>query len=746
MKFNEKFARKIEKENGRVEYQKLTDHIFGVSDFTEEFVNKFFLKNSGKILGLLHDLGKYSDEFQERIRGKNIKVDHSTAGAVVCDDLENEFKNNKKVEWLLYKIFKYAIIGHHSGLLNYGTKIDSEGTITARLNKRDGELCDFSDWKNEININDIRQLKFNEEVLKFFENNFSIQMLIRFLFSSLVDGDRLDAQKFSEGEKSIVSSKKLMSLNEMLNVFNTFMESKKLDGKDNPINLIRSKIFNDCVNKACGDRGFYSLCIPTGGGKTLSSLGFALNHAKKNGHDRIIYSLPFTSIIEQNAKVYSDIFGEENVLEHHCNFNFSNEIGENEYTDKQLKYRLATENWDMPLIVTTNVQLFESIYSNKPSSVRKLHNIYNSVIILDEAQVIPNEYLKPCIKALEELVKNYCCTVLICTATQPEFEKNGLIKNFDVIEIIDDTYKLFDDLKRVEGKFIGKQSVKDVCEKMNSYKQVLTIVNTKKHAKEIFENLSESEGNFHLSTNMYPNHRKEIIKTIKERLKNGEECRVVSTQLIEAGVDVDFPVVFRSIAGIDSIVQAAGRCNREGKRENSIVYVFKPDEQSYLGLGYLKLTSQIGEGIINKFDDILSIEAISKYFLELFNNTTHRQDKHSILDMIDKHKKTEINYDFEKISSEFKFIDNIGVQIIIPIGEGEKLLNSLKYSEKGIKSILRKLNGFSINIPNYVLRQLIKDDYIYQISDDIFALKNLQMYDYKLGFDKDKLESYEYII
>ncbi len=746
MKFDEKFARKIEKEDGRVEYQKLIDHIFGVSYFTEEFVDKFFLKNAGRILGLLHDLGKYSDEFQERIRGKNIKVDHSTAGAVVCDDLENEFKNKKKLECVLYKIFKYAIIGHHSGLLNYGTKIDSEGTITARLNKRDGELCDFSDWENEININDVKQIEFNEEILKFFESNFSIQMLIRFLFSSLVDGDRLDAQKFSEGEKSIVNSKKLMSLNEMLNVFNAFMESKRSDGKDNPINLIRNKIFNDCVNKACGDRGFYSLCVPTGGGKTLSSLGFALNHAKKNGHDRIIYSLPFTSIIEQNAKVYSDIFGEENVLEHHCNFNFSNEIGENEYTDKQLKYKLATENWDMTLIVTTNVQLFESMYSNKPSSVRKLHNIYNSIIILDEAQVIPNEYLKSCIKALEELVKNYCCTVLICTATQPEFEKNGLIKNFDVIEIIDDTYELFDKLKRAQGKFIGKQSVKDVCEKMNSYKQVLTIVNTKKHAKEIYENLSESKGNFHLSTNMYPNHRKEIIKTIRERLKNGKECRVVSTQLIEAGVDVDFPVVFRSIAGIDSIVQAAGRCNREGKRENSIVYVFKPDEQSYLGLGYLKLTSQIGEGIINKFDDILSIEAISKYFLELFNNTTHRQDKHSILSMIDKHKKKEINYDFEKISSEFKFIDNIGVQVIIPIGEGEKLLNSLKYSEKGIKSILRKLNGFSINIPNYVLRQLIKDDYIYQISDDIFALKNLQMYDYKLGFDKDKLESYEYVI
>ena len=390
------------------------------------------MKNSGKILGLLHDLGKYSDEFQERIRGKNIKVDHSTAGAVVCDDLENEFRKNKKIQCIVYRMFKYAIVGHHSGLLNYGTKIDSEGTITARLNKRNGELCDFSDWENEININDVKQIEFNEEILRFFGSNFSVQMLIRFLFSSLVDGDRLDAQKFSEGEKSIVNSKKLMSLNEMLNVFNAFMESKRSDGKDKPINLIRNKIFDDCVNKACGERGFYSLCVPTGGRKTLSSLGFALNHAKKNGHDRIIYSLPFTSIIEQNAKVYSDIFGEENVLEHHCNFNFSNEICENEYTDKQLKYKLAIENWDMPLIVTTNVQLFESMYSNKPSSVRKLHNVYNSIIILDEAQVIPNEYLKPCIKALEELVKNYCCTVLICTATQPEFEKNGNEKIFSL--------------------------------------------------------------------------------------------------------------------------------------------------------------------------------------------------------------------------------------------------------------------------------------------------------------------------
>ncbi|EIA26061.1 CRISPR-associated helicase Cas3, partial [Candidatus Arthromitus sp. SFB-3] len=381
MKYTEKLARRIEKEDGKIEYQKLIDHICGVSEFSEEFVSKFFLKNSGKILSILHDLGKYSDEFQDRIRGANIRVDHSTAGAIICDDLEKEFKG--RGEYVIYKIFKYIIIGHHSGLLNYGTEMDDEGTISSRLNKRD-ILCDFSDWENEISIDDIKQINFSEEVLGFFKNNFSVQMLIRFLFSSLVDSDRLDAQRFVEGENSIVNSKKLMSLEEMLNVFNDFMKSKRLQESDNPINLIRNEIFNDCINKSRGDRGFYSLCVPTGGGKTLSSLGFALNHAKQNGHDRIIYSLPFTSIIEQNARVYSEIFGEENVLEHHCNFSFSNEIGEDEYSENQLKYKLAIENWDMPLIVTTNVQLFESMYSNKPSSARKLHNIYNSIIILDE--------------------------------------------------------------------------------------------------------------------------------------------------------------------------------------------------------------------------------------------------------------------------------------------------------------------------------------------------------------------------
>lgn len=745
MKFNEKLARRIESDNGQIIYQKLIDHINGVSDFAEKFVSKFFIENAGKILGALHDLGKYSDEFQSRIRGENIRVDHSTAGAIVCDDLECEFKSNKKYEYLLYKIFKYIVVGHHSGLLDHGTKLDSEGTLTSRLSKRDNELCDFSDWKKEIEEDNFKCMKFNKESERFFASNYSVQMLIRFLFSSLVDADRLDAQRFCEGDKSIVDSRRLMSLDDMLKVFNDFMESKRTLGSDNPINVIRNNIFKDCLYKASCKRGFYSLCVPTGGGKTLSSLGFALNHAKENGHDRIIYSLPFTSIIEQNAKVYADIFGEENVLEHHCNFSFSTEIKENEDGDMKLRYKLATENWDMPLIVTTNVQLFESMYSSKPSSNRKLHNLYNSIIILDEAQVIPNEYLKPCLRALEELVQNYSCTVVICTATQPEFRKNKLIEKFDIVEIIDDTYKLFEDLKRVEVNFIGKQSVQEICEKMSSYNQVLIIVNTKKHAKEIFENLVESEANFHLSTNMYPNHRKEVIKTIKERLKNGKECRVISTQLIEAGVDVDFPVVFRSIAGIDSIVQAAGRCNREGKRENSIVYVFKPEEASYLGVGYLKLTSQIGEGVLNKFDDILSIESISTYFSELFNNTSHRQDKYGILELIDKHKRTQLNYDFEKISNEFKFIDNVGVQIIIPIGEGERLLKSLNDC-RNVKNVLRKLNGFSINIPNYVLKDLTESGHIYQIFEGVFVLEKLDMYDTKLGFDRDKLENYDYII
>ena len=758
MKYDEKFARRVEFENGEVKYQKLIDHIEGVSNLTEEFVSKFFTKNVGKILGMLHDLGKYSNEFQERIRGKNIKVDHSTAGAIVCDNLEKEFEERGKIEFLVFKLLKYAITGHHCGLLDYGDKY-SEGTIVARLEKKDS-ICDFSDWKNEIDTESLKELEFDSKTRTLLRdifsknNNFSMQMLVRFLFSSLIDADRLDAQKFSEGEESILASKSTLNLNEMLDIFNEYMNKKQESSPKSKINGIRNSIFESCVKKSYGSRGFYSLCVPTGGGKTLSSLAFALNHGVRNGHDRIIYSIPFTSIIEQNAKVYSDIFGEENVLEHHCNFNFSNELGKDDNNsdttndkERKLKYKLATENWDMPLIVTTNVQLFESMYSSKTSSVRKLHNIFNSIIILDEAQVIPNEYLKPCIKALEELVKNYNCTVIICTATQPEFQKNGLIsEEFHVTEIIDDTFNLFQSLKRVEGKFIGKQTIESICEKMDSHNQVLTIVNTKNYAKKIFESLKESEGNFHLSTNMYPNHRKQVISAIRERLKNGEECRVVSTQLIEAGVDIDFPVVFRSISGIDSIVQAAGRCNREGIRGNSFVYVFEPEDASCLGIGYLKLTSQIGNYVVNDVGDLLSLEAISKYFSELFYTTEDRIDSHDILIMINNLSVKCMEYKFESISRDFKFIDNEGVQIIIPHGEGRLLVDSLRNCNYGLRSILRRLNGFSINVPEHVVKKLIKGVHLDEVSDGIYVLKNLDMYDLKFGFDKDNLGNYDYIL
>lgn len=769
--FIEKFARKTEFENGEVKYQKLIDHIEGVSNLTEEFVSKFFTKNVGKVLGLLHDLGKYSDEFQQRIRGENIRVDHSTAGAIICDKLEKEYSKQKKVEALIFKILKYPIIGHHCGLLNYGASVDEDKTITSRLNK-ENDLCDFSEYKNEIPENEIRKIEFTKNEIEFFKNiilkndNFAMQMLIRFLFSSLVDADRLDAQKFSEGENSVVLNKNNMSLEKMLEIFNDFMEKKRESSEENKINKIRNEIFESCIKKSSGGIGIYSLCVPTGGGKTLSSLAFALNHGVKNSKDRVIYSLPFMSIIEQNAKVYSNIFGEENVLEHHCNFNFSNEFGgddgnyspgkiekdlkiQNSTSEKErkLKYKLSTENWDMPLIITTNVQFFESTYSSKTSSVRKLHNIFNSVIILDEAQVIPNEYLEPCTKVLEELVKNYNCTILICTATQPEFQKNGLIsENFKITEIIDDTQKLFEDLKRVEVKYIDKQNVLDICEKMNSYNQVLTIVNTKSHAKEIFENLEFSEGNFHLSTNMYPNHRRKAIEEIRERLSSGKECRVVSTQLIEAGVDVDFPVVFRSVAGIDSIIQASGRCNREGKRENSFVYVFSPEDSKHLGEGYLKLTAQTGMDVINTTENILSLEAISKYFSEIFFNTEDKLDKHGILKLINNFKAGHMNYDFESISNAFNLIESQGVPIIIPHGEAEKILNSIKNSSHSVRPLIRKLNSFSVNIPEKNLKYLIENGDVYELEEGIFVLKNLEMYDLKFGFDKNRAYQYDYVI
>ena len=512
------------------EEQPLIQHLIGTSNRAADFAKIFGKEDLARLCGLLHDIGKYSREFQDRIKNDGNLCDHSTAGAKVLSSMNEALGN----------LLGYIITGHHSGLLNGGGWGAAPGdkNLYGRLKK---EVPDYSSYANEIDrsmyppLFKIAQQIANTRPHDARDIGYSLSFLIRMIFSCLVDADFLDTEEFmQEGkvERGIECS--FGSLEETITKHtNSFVIDSYIKEK-------RKQILHQCVEKAEENPGVYKLTVPTGGGKTISSMAFALKHIRFNPNlRRIIYVIPFTSIIEQNAKVFSDILGNQYVLEHHSNFDF-NDKEEDKYNIK----KLATENWDIPIIVTTNVQFFESIYGNKSSKLRKLHNIANSIIILDEVQMLPTEYLLPCVKALEELVHNYSCTVILCSATQPEIER-FMSEKMKATEICENIEELYDSFNKTQIKFIGNKKIDVLAGLFQNQNQCLTIVNTKKQARKLFEKFKEEEGIYHLSTYMCPIHRHKIIENIKLNLKDGKKCIVVSTSLIEAGVDVDFPVVYR---------------------------------------------------------------------------------------------------------------------------------------------------------------------------------------------------------
>lgn len=545
---------KIAHINGNQE-QTIQEHLNNVGDKAAEFCKSYDIKNFDAYqyayqTGLAHDIGKYSELFQHKIRDNlNINIDHSTAGA-------REMQRNKMLA------AAFAIAGHHGGIPN-GRDM-TEQNLIERISKRKLEL--YTDYESEISLK-----KVEEPQLSSFEEAFFVRML----FSSLVDADFLDTEKFmNQGSVERGNYESIETLyKKLMSYIKPWRNITECTAK---LNRIRTKILELCLQKGEENRGLYSLTVPTGGGKTVSSLAFALTHAKKNGMQRIIYVIPYTSIIEQTVSVFSDILGEENVLTHYSNSLMDSVDGEKDYYEK---HKLSIENWDAPVIVTTSVQFFESLYSNKVSKCRKLHNIANSVIIFDEVQMIPLGCMKPCVKAIQMLIESYQVTGVLCTATQPMVER--WMSPLEITEICPDYKELFCSLRRTEIKELGKVTEDEIFQRIISEDQILVIVNTKKEAQELYKRLPDDGSSYHLSTYMTPFDRKKTLDIIRDKLKKGEKCRVISTSLVEAGVDLDFPTVFREIAGLDSIIQAAGRCNREGKRrpEESIVWVFQLEKK-----------------------------------------------------------------------------------------------------------------------------------------------------------------------
>ncbi|MBD5779019.1 CRISPR-associated endonuclease Cas3'' [Pelagicoccus sp. NFK12] len=666
----------------------------------------------GRLAGFWHDLGKFAPKWQVYLRKKVGDahedecigtVDHSTAGGQWA----------AKQDGLWGHLLAYGIVGHHSGLLD----VVSNGTSCqeARLSKT---VEDYSNAPEELLerrsgappefvLDAIRQGKEGAYVASFFS---------RMLFSCLVDADFLATESFMNaaqaGGRNAVEGNCLEAINRLVaERIASFGEPASND----IVNQQRAKVVADCVEKARAPAGLFTLTVPTGGGKTLSSLRFALQHALRNRQKRIIYVVPFSSIIEQNAEVIRSIVAPLQtesftpLVEHHSSLSPEKETEQS---------RLAAENWDASIVITTSVQFFESLHGAKTSRCRKLHNIANAVVILDEAQTLPVSFLEPCLKSLQELSDHYNTTTVLCTATQPAIGYNE--EEFPIglkgcREIIEDPKALFDALKRVEVEQLGMCSDKHLAERMGSSEQVLCIVNRRKHAQEIFRKLNGSGGAFHLSALMCPEHRSQILALVRKCLDKGEPVRLVSTQLIEAGVDVDFPVVYRSLAGLDSVAQAAGRCNRNGKLKGADgvpclgkVFVFEAEEQA--AESYFRETAQVAAQVLDMHDDLLGEKAIHHYFDLYYYQQKSRWDEKEVVKSFrleGRRKDCPFRFKFRSVAECFKLIDDWQTTVIIPFDESaEALIGQLRNESIPIhRNLLRRLQRFTVQVPPKWVRE-----------------------------------------
>ena len=705
------------------DWQELDEHLEAVAGLAAQFASAFGAEHWGRAAGLLHDAGKATREFILRLEGCPLRVNHSIFGARIGQELFGK----------LGLLLSYVIAGHHGGLPDGGVQ---EGQLHYRL-KNERIPDDVAPHPADFLPVDLRPPFF----LQRGRTGFVLSFFTRMIFSCLTDADFLDTEAFCDSHRSDVrKSMQSSALPHLVHALKERIVDLGRTATPSRVSTLRQSVLVDCRARAIETPGFFFLTVPTGGGKTLSSMAFALDHAVAHDMRRVIYAIPFTSIIEQNAQVFSAIFGQENVLEHHCNFKGSDDLEEQGYD----RWRgLASENWDAPVVVTTNVQFFESLFSNKPSRCRKLHNIARSVIVLDEAQAIPTDYLEPCLRALRELVEHYGCSVVLCTATQPALDDESFCEPLqDVREIIADPVNLYANLKRVEVTYAGRLSDAELAERISSLEQVLCIVGTKAQARKVFEFLPEREGAFHLSTNMYPEHRRGVLTAIRQRLKNSLPCRVISTSLIEAGVDVDFPVVYRAMAGLDSIAQAAGRCNREGRLEGlGQVVVFEPEKPPRMP--WLQRCASCAAETLRTLPagDPLGLAAMRRYFELLYD--VQDLDKKQIVKRLNATVDKDLLFSFKEVAQDFRFIEDEGIAMIIPgKSEAEELVRQLRFTDFP-RVILRKLQQFSVTVRTRDMAQLQTAGAVEMVQDAYPVLRNMAAYDEYVGLRVDAGEVWD---
>jgi CRISPR-associated endonuclease/helicase Cas3 len=691
------------------DWEPLSHHLAAVGDRAAEFAEAFGWKEAARVAGRLHDIGKCSAAFQayirrareddERTRGP----DHSTAGARAAAEAYGP----------LGRMLAFAIAGHHSGLADFGD-------LERRL-RPEHAIEPYPGWQAHAGgLPPLATLRYTRPFLKSADKGFEQAFLTRMLFSCLVDADFLETERFyAEAQVAPVERGGHLDLDTLRESLRAYMARLRAEADLTPLNALRAEVLDTVVERAASSPGLFTLTVPTGGGKTLASLSFALEHAVRHGQRRVVYVIPFTSIIEQTAQVFREALNtRKDVLEHHASFDWERAAearrDDGEGPDGLAKLRRAAENWDVPIVVTTAVQFFESLFAARTSRCRKLHNLAGSVIVLDEAQTLPIALLRPCMAALQELAANYNASIVLCTATQPALRQQDGFKNGfpidDTRELAPEPKSLYARLKRVKIEHLtGPVPDQTIAARFAEQPQMLCIVNSRAHARALFEAIRELPGAAHLTTLMCPRHRRIELAELRERLTRKEPVRLVSTSLIEAGVDIDFPEVWRAAAGLDSIAQAAGRCNREGRLVLGRVVVFEPDEAQPPAA--LKAFWQAARPVLRGHDDPLTLDAVQHFFRELYwqkgdaaFDTARVDGRPGILPAIAERAR-DASFPFASIAAAFRMIDDIMEPVVVPWRTGaddhdaETVLNRIAGMDRPLARDLRQLQQYTVPIP-----------------------------------------------
>lgn len=693
-------------------WEPLQLHLGQVAELASKFAGAFNSSDWGHLAGLWHDVGKYRAEFQARIRGEKIQAPHASAGAALAAEQK-------------LTAVAFAIAGHHTGLANLvesgggplplkvvreeGARVlDSVRSVLPPLLIAGAAPTLPPHVNNQTSDQDARM---------------AFEFWTRFLFSSLIDADRLATEAFYEPRKRDVvhDFEPIPALRARLD--------QCIDAfpADTEVNQLRARVLAECRAAARLPPGLFSLTVPTGGGKTLSAMSFALRHAERHLLRRVIVVIPYTSIIEQTAAVYSSVLNSHNVIEHHSAVNAGGRHEES--SDLEVRRRLSAENWDAPVIVTTSVQFFESLFSNDPSRCRKLHNIAQSIVVIDEAQTLPTDLLTCLIDALRQLAHGYGCSIVLSTATQPALRKREALPNGleDVREIIVDPTDLGSRLHRVRVRWPERGGAPtpyaDVASEVVRHPRVLAIVHKRKDARLLSELLPRA-GRFHLSTNMCAAHRLATLAAIRQGLACGDTCRVVSTQLVEAGVDMDFPVVFRAMAGLDSLAQAAGRCNRNGTLTDSDgnpalgdVHVFRAETEPpkgvlSKGLAVAELMLEARGGELDFTDQ----HTLEEYFRRLYQSAA--LDPKGVMTQ-----REQLN--FANVAGLVRIIDDEGQKpVVVPWGDAANKVREFERAAQygGGRVSARGLQPFVVQLREHELRTL----------DGLGAVRELEGFGYAL--------------